>query len=199
MKKSVFLTICLILMIGLTACESNTPENNTKVDNEQKEQNDISDNITDEIKDELLEDIADISKKVTDGAVEGDEAEELMMEAIKNSKTMQDEYTKQKTLMPVYMSLSKDLRACLVDADNLSDANTCGDEAEKKAEKLGLNDEEEYEDDEEEDFGNWTNVEKESFINDLDKGLLEMEKASNCFEKSDDFVVAMQCIQALQE
>jgi hypothetical protein len=148
MKKILSIGFVLMIAIGLTAC------------GETKEE-------------KIVNNIIDITEKA--GEKVDDQTKEILNNVVKNSPEFQKQIANEMAQMPSTLKVAKFYRDCLSDAEDKEDAIECYNDADKMAQDLGLpEDPEEFNADEE--FGNWSEETRQQFISEMDNDLKLMEQ-----------------------
>lgn len=149
MKRTLSIVFVLMLSIGLTAC------------GETKEEKTVNN-------------IVNIAEK--SGEKVDDQTKEIMKNAINNSEDFQNEIADEMVKMPKIIKVFKVYRKCLGDADDKDEAITCYEEADKMADDLGIEEDNEDEFNADEEFGDWSTEKKKSVLSEMDMDMKNMEQ-----------------------
>ncbi len=195
MKKIFLIISMLILSIFITSCWEDKVED--KVEN--KVENKINQEQTKEeqnkkIIDEISDTTKEISDKIASWKITSEEAEQIMLDWLNNSKTVKSQLELQKEQMPKLFELMKEQESCLKDADNKDDVIDCVEDSKKLAKKMGIS--EMYMDDgADEDLKDlvWDDAEKEKTLKEMEEWLAEMEEKLPCLENAEVMTDMMKC------
>jgi len=109
-----------------------------------------------------------------------EEYEKMMMEALPSTQTIENAFRTQKELMPKMITLLKEIRKCLGNADSKSDIKVCQERMEVKAKEISMVDDEA---EVLQEFA-WDEAEKTEILKDMDETIAEMEKALPCIKEA---------------
>lgn len=145
MKKVFSIVFVLFMALGLTACGETTEEKA----------------------------VNNLIEKVGENA--DDQTKALIKDAINNSEELQQELVGEMAQIGLIAKVAKVYHACLVEADDKGDAIECYEDADKLADKIGIIEEDdEFNPDEE--FGDWTPEEKSQLLAEMEAGLKFFEE-----------------------
>ncbi len=115
-----------------------------------------------------------------------------------DNEELQAEFAKMQADLPKTLELAKEYRACLQDADDKEEATDCGKDAQAKAKKMGIEDDE-LDEDLDSDFKSWTAEDKARELKEMDESIAMMEKVMPCMLEAKNPLELMVCGQVLQE
>ncbi len=183
MKKLLTITFVLALAVSLTACGQTETE---------KRGNELADKVAEKLdkvttmtNDEMADKMAEGMKEAM-GDEYSDEVGDSMKEALANGNAMgamKDELNKMKENLPKSIQVMTFYKSCLEEAETKEGAIICYKKADELSDELGLPDEEDKEFNPDEEFGDWTEVDKKATLATLELGLKSME----AFANSDEF------------
>lgn len=157
MKKLLSISLVLIFALSLSACGKTKTEKATK---------------------KTTEDYIDTMLEVSDEEV-SDEEREVIKNALNNSDDFAQQIEEEMKQLPAMLQVATTYRDCLKDASSKKKAIKCYEKADKMANDLGIEEDEEFANEEfnaDEEFGDWTDEEKEAIVSEMTESLKFMEQ-----------------------
>jgi peptidoglycan hydrolase CwlO-like protein len=146
---------------------------------------------------ELNEMMGKLQNRISSNPNMSEEDKQKAFMAIMNkSNSAQSMLEKQKQKMPKTLKVLKHDRACLAKADTTADMKKCEESSKKFAKKLGIYDNEYYEDDGEEII--WNEKEKKETLRGMDGAINRMEKMLPCIQNAKVMSDMMECSKGMR-
>ncbi len=185
MNKKIIIGIVILVIIGGAWYVSRSKVTN----NQTKNQKELSQKVIDETKDDIKKVVAEVKK----GDISSSDVEQKMIDAITNSKTLKNQFEKQKVLAPVYVELMEKNKACIEAANNKNEALECAKKGDAMAEKIGLYTAGDDYSDVIKEIGEWDAATKSKMLKEVNDGLNERKSNLKCFEENDTIQGVMVC------